>query len=222
MATEPANLRLDLPVRRDVSTVSGHERQVMRALVLTGLLAITLASAAEAGPLEAGYREIRTSLSGGLVGLSGSAARLMKTGPIIGADLGIALSPRVTAGIRFDIGFLESKFDVVGQRRIATDGNDWTWYAAGLFGEYAVANARLAPVIGGRVGIDGIHVSYAQQQVDGTTGVGDYGVSYATFVGLRYRASTRLGGMFDVAAERCPGTSTGWYFPARAALAIFL
>lgn len=194
----------------------------MKALVLIGLLAITLASAAAAEPLEPGYREIRTSLSGGVVGLSGSTSRVSKTGPTIGADIGIALSPRVTAGMRFDIGSLESKFDVVGQRQIATDGNNWTWYAAGLFGEYAVAKARLAPVIGGRVGIDGIHISYAQEQADGSTGTGDYGVSYAAFAGLRYRAGSRLGGLFDVAAERCPSTSTGWYFPARAALAIFL
>ncbi|MGE5176876.1 MAG: hypothetical protein ACM3JJ_10930 [Hyphomicrobiales bacterium] len=194
----------------------------MRAFVLIGLLAITSVSTAKAEPPEGRYREIRASLSGGVVGLSGSATRLMKTGPTIGADVGIALSPRVMAGLRLEIGPLESKLDAVGQTRIATDDNDWTWYAAGLFGEYVVANATVAPVIGGRVGIDGIHISYAQQQADGATGVGDFGVGYAAFVGLRYRANPRLGGLLDVAAERCPSTSTGWYFPARAALAIFL
>jgi hypothetical protein len=194
----------------------------MRALVVIGLMAMTIASAAKAGPIATGCREIRASLSAGVVVLSGSRARLTKNGPTIGGDLGITFSPRVTAGIRLDAGILGSKFDVVGQQRIPTDDNNWTWSAAGLFAEYIVTASRLSPVVGGRVGVDGVHISYAQQRADGATGVGDYGVSYATFVGLRYRASHRLGGLIDFAAERCPSTSTGWYFPARAALAVFL
>lgn len=151
---------------------------------------------------------------------SGSAAQQTQGGPIVGGDIGVALSSRITAGIRFDIGSLTSKVSTIGPSGIPTGDNRWMWYAGGLFGEYVLVKSRFYPVVGGLLGVDGTHISYSQE-TNGASGAGNYGAGYGAFVGLRYRASQRIGGMLDIGIENSPGTSTGPYYPARMALAAF-
>lgn len=193
----------------------------MRVLALLALITMTAGSVAEARAIQPSRREIRASVSGGFVSFSGRAARLMENGPTVGGDIGIALAPSITAGMRVDVGFPASKIDAIGPSRIPTGTNHWRWYSTGLFGEYTLRQSSLSPVVGGRVGVDGMRISYVQN-VDGSSGVGDYGVGYGMYLGLRYRPSQRLGGVLSVGAERSPGTSTGWLYPARLGLAVFL
>lgn len=190
--------------------------------VVVVTLALT-AWAASAQGIEPGCREIRASLIGGVASPSGDAAELMKSGPVAGGEIGIAFTPRVVAGFRFEGGSLTSKVAVAGSGDAlrAVGDNPWTHYAGTVFCEYLLGDSRLAPVIGADAGVHGLHISFAGP-ITGASGVGNYGVGYGIFGGLRYRANQRFGGIMDVEAQNSPAVGGGWYYRVRAGLAIFL
>jgi hypothetical protein len=144
----------------------------------------------------------------------------MDTGTSFGAQLGIALTPRITSGFFFDYQVLGSKQSIVAPGRNVGD-NNWTRYSGGTFGEFLLTKMRLTPFIGGYVGVHGIHISYTDIY-DTFEGQGDYGLGFGVASGLRYRMMQRVGSTLRIQADNSPKMNSGWFLQGRLGLTMFL
>ena len=184
------------------------------------LLVGPLVSPASASTFAPKYREILAQFDIGVVHPSSDPKHAMDTGTGFGAQLGIALTPRITSGFFLDYQVLGSTQSIVPPGRNVGD-NNWTRYSGGAFGEFLLTETRLTPFIGGYVGVQGIHISYANLY-DTFEGQGDYGLGFGVASGLRYRMAQRVGTTLRVQADNSPKTNLGWFFEGRLGLTLFL
>lgn len=173
----------------------------------------------DAAAVEPEYREVRVSFSAGRAFPTGDWDYYMESGPSAHLDVGITLHPRFDAGVHVGLGTFDNRYlgPFEGSRR----GEEWTRYAGGIFGEYTIRPGRLAPFVGGHIGMHGVHLRYIEV-IDDIEGRGEYGFGYGLSCGLRYRGNTRYGFLARFDAESSTGMRPGWFLTLQLGVSFYL
>jgi len=180
---------------------------------------LTWVASAVAG--EPAYREIQVSFAYAAVTPSGEWKDVMGSGQGFAADLGMAVSSKVSVGLHFGLSVLNAKVDQIGPFEAAISGNDWMRYIGGWYSEFRFLDTTVSPFAAVGLGVHGVHVSYVDV-VDSADGQGDFGIGYSLSAGLQYRGNSRLGGVFRVDLENSPSMGDGWFSQAQLGLRLFL
>jgi hypothetical protein len=185
------------------------------------IILLSFASATDSLADEPAYREIRASFTYGVSVPTGNCKELMERGQGLTLDLGMALSSRTTVGFHFGFGVFDTKFERIGPLDAATSGNDWMRFVGGVFGEYLLAESRVAPFVGANVGVHAVYVAYAEA-IEEFEGQGYFGLGLGLYAGMQYRSSRRVGAVLRFDAENSPSMIEGWFYQVQIGLRLFL
>ena len=183
----------------------------MRHTVASAVLAILLIHTSDSAAVEPAYREIQFSLSIGPAIPTGDWENYMETGYIASLDMGLSFTPRFSAGLQMGLGSFKTKPDHMGPFAPSAYSAHWARYSGGVFGEYRIGVGSVVPFIGGRIGMQGVYVSYVDV-IQGMEGQGEHGFGYGISCGIRYRTARRYGFLLRLDAENSPNMTSGWFF----------
>ena len=189
--------------------------------LVLAILAVSFAHPANGSTIVPKYREILTQVDISAVAPSSKRRSMMETGAGFGAQFGVALTPRVAAGFFLDYQVFASKQSTVQPWSADVGDNNWVRYSGGGFGEILLTRTRLAPFLGGYIGVQGIHISYLST-VNESDGQGRYGLGFGVASGMRYRLAQRVGATLRVQADNSPAMDVGWFLHSRLGLTLFL
>lgn len=173
-------------------------------------VALTIWTASCAPAAEPAYRELQ--LTAAVAGVQPPSAidTYVGGGRGVSADLGMAITSRLTAGLHFGLAGLERKTEGIGAYYDKPATGNWLRYEGGAFAEYRLSTRRLAPIVSGGIGFHAMHVDYSEV-VDGVEGAGMYGVGFDLSAGVQYRGSSRLGAVARVGAGHSRPVADGWF-----------
>jgi len=192
--------------RFDQATREATSSKLCLGIIGAVFLAVITTSAVAVEPA---HREIRMSAQFGGMVPTGEWKDLVESDVGFGADLGILLARRFTAGFAFDYFDADPSSAYDPGPWIDISGNQWSLYSYEVFGEYQLSRGDLSPFVAGRVGVHFTHIDYVNW--DGVeTSMGDHGIGYSLASGLRYRLNQKAGLVLQGSASQTPGLSSGW------------
>ena len=179
------------------------------------MLAASLSQAAEPA-----YRELQFTAALTGVRPPGAADTYVGSGGGICADLGMTVTPRLTAGIHFGLAQLNRKTEGVGALTDRPAKGDWWRYEGDAFVECRLTSQRFAPIVGGGIGVHAMHINYSAP-FNGAVGAGSYGVGFDLMAGCQYRGSSHLGMVARIGAGHSQRISDGWFTQAQLGVRLF-
>jgi len=174
-------------------------------------LAILLMYASNSIAMEPAYREIQLSLSIGPAIPTGDWDNFVENGTSANLEISLAFTPSISAGLHMGFGSFKTKYENMWPHDPSKYSDHWARYSGGVFGEYRIGVHSFVPFVSGRIGMQGIYVSYIEL-IDGMEGQGEFGFGYGISGGMRYRTSERYGFLIRLDAENSPDMREGWYY----------
>ena len=189
-----------------------------RTFLTAAALAILATSSSQA--TEPAFRELQLTATFAAVRSPAGIETYVGDGRGFGADLGMAVTSRLSAGIHYGLAELERKTEGVGVYDDRPATGDWWRHEGGAFVEYRLSTRRLAPMVGCGIGVHAMHINYSAP-VDGAVGAGMYGVGFDLMAGVQYRGTSHLGAVARVGTGHSQRIADGWFTQAQMGVRLF-